>query len=127
MKKISSNQNGLAIVKNAPYVTLQIQSKLDPLTLKCMSNLHNILDQAQNFTTKTRFELESNPTIFIKKRLWMKEIWHTEVAVIQNVEFKHITAPLGVSIKRATQAGTTNRSYVVLWIPSSQMLDVHES
>ena len=49
------------------------------------------------FTTKTRFELESNPTIFVKNGLWMKEIWPAKVAVIKNVEFQH-AAPLGIKV-----------------------------
>ena len=69
--------------------------KLDPLVLKCMPNLHNILDWAEIFTTKTRFELNFNPIIFIKNRLWMKEIWHAKIAIIQNVEFCKV-APLGI-------------------------------
>ena len=47
------------------------------------------------FTTKTRFKLESNYTIFVKNGLWMKEIWSAEVALIQNVEFQH-AATLGI-------------------------------
>ena len=70
--------------------------KLNPLALKCMPNLLNVLDWAEFLTTKTKFELESNPTIFVKKKLWMKEKWLAEVVIIQNVEFLH-AAPLEVN------------------------------
>ena len=37
-------KNGLAIVKNASYYkNFKYSTKLDPLALKCMSNLYNIL------------------------------------------------------------------------------------
>ena len=70
--------------------------KLDPLALKYMPNLHNILDWAKKFTTKTRFELEFNTTNFVKDKLWIKEIWGAQVAVIENVKFWHMV-PLGVN------------------------------
>ena len=61
--------------------------KSDPLALKCIPNLHNIMDCAKIFTIETRFELEFNSIIFVKIKLWIKEIWHIEVTIIYNVDF----------------------------------------
>ena len=72
--------------------------KLDSLALKCMPNLLNILDRVENFTIKTRFELESNPTTFVKNKLQMKEMWLAKAAIIQNVKFLH-AVPLGVKLR----------------------------
>ena len=50
--------------------------------------------------TRTRFELKSNSTIFVKNKLWMKEILHAKVAVIQNVKFQHVV-PFEVKLNKA--------------------------
>ena len=81
-----------------PQVLYSIYSpKLDLPALKYMPNLHNILDLAEIFITKTRVELEFNSTIFIKNELQMKDIWDAEVVVIQNIQFCR-AAPLGVKV-----------------------------
>ena len=77
-------------MKNAHILHYKYSPKLDRLVLKCMPNLHNILDWA-----KSRFELESNLTIFVKNKLWMNETRRAKIAVIQNVEIRR-AAPLGV-------------------------------
>ena len=72
--------------------------KLDLLALKCMPILHDIFDWAEIFTTEIRFESKSNSTTFVENELWMKEIRHVRVAVIQNVKFRY-AAPLGIKLK----------------------------
>ena len=62
----------------------KLSAKLDPLALKCMPNLHNILNGGKIIITKTQFELESNSN---KNKHWMKEVWHLIVYSSKMTEF----------------------------------------